>query len=320
MNYVHEPVMLEEVIDYLKPKIGEKFIDGTLGGGGYTLAISKLIGESGEIIAIDLDRDAISNTKTKIKKEKINNIKLINGNFKDLSKIIQDNYKKESIGKFDGIVFDLGLSSYQLEDRSRGFSFRMDAPIDMEFDGKNRESEVSKTEEILNNYNEEDLIKILKELGEERFARNIVRNIIKYRENKEIKTTGQLVAIIKDSIPKRFQRGKIHPATKTFQALRIATNTELQNLEEMLPQAMKLLKKGGRIVIVTFHSLEDRIVKHFFKDESKECICPPKFPICQCDHKASFKIITKKPIVPTEEEVLKNPRSRSAKLRAAEKI
>ncbi len=322
MKYVHEPVMLEEVIEYLKPKIGGKFIDCTLGGGGYTLAISKIIGGTGELIAIDLDQDAISNTKLKIKKEKISNIKLANGNFKDLSKIIQDNYKEERFGQFDGIVFDLGLSSYQLEDGTRGFSFRMDAPIDMSF-GRRHEDELKNTnttKEILNNYSEEELAKILKEFGEERFARNIARNIVKYREIGSIKRTKELVDIILDSIPKRFQRGKIHPATKTFQALRIATNTELQNLQAVLPQAMKLLKKGGKIAVVTFHSLEDRIVKHYFKDESKECVCPPKFPICQCDHKAIVKIITKKPILPTENEIARNTRSRSAKLRVAEKI
>lgn len=314
--------MLDEVIEYLRPEAGGKFIDCTLGGGAYARAISELVGDKGEVLAIDLDRDAIKNTEERIKKEKIKNIKLANGNFKDLSKIIKDIYKKESLGEFDGIVLDLGLSSYQLEDRARGFSFRIDAPLDMSFGQKYEDSEHegNKTKNIVNNYGEEELVRILKEFGEEKFAGNIARNIIKYRKEKNINSTGQLVEIIENSIPKKFKNGKIHPATKTFQALRIATNEEINNLEEVLPQALRLLKKGGRLAVVTFHSLEDRIVKHFFKFESRDCVCPPKFPVCQCGHKAGVKIITKKPVLPTREEILKNNRSRSAKLRVAEKI
>ena len=313
--------MLKEVIEYLKPKAGGYFIDCTLGGGGYTLALAEKVGKQGKVIAIDLDEDAIKNTQFKIKSLKLNNIELINGNFKDLSKIVQNIFKEERGRKFNGIVFDLGLSLHQLQDRTRGFSFLLDAPLDMSFShqGKDGQSSESQTTDIVNNYSERELEKIIREYGEEKFSRQISRKIVLYRQNKKIETSKELADIVSEAVPNRFKKGKINPATKTFQALRIATNDELGSLEEVLPQALDLLAGGGRLVVVSFHSLEDRIVKKFFKQESRDCLCPPNFPVCQCGHSAIIKILTKKPIIPASDEVEKNSRSRSAKLRAVEK-
>lgn len=322
MEYKHIPVMLKEVIEYLDPKEGENFIDCTLGGGGYTAEILKKVGAKGSVLAFDADEMAIKNAKQKFKNK--TNIKIIHENFKNLQTIINEASEKEIPKKqkadgYNGIVFDLGISSAQLEDRNRGLSFQLDAPLDMSFDQRAENTEHG-TEYIVNKYKQEELEKIFKEYGEEKFSRSIAKKIVEARKEDEIKTTGQLVEIIRSAIPKRFQNSKIHPATKVFQALRIETNQELESLQEVLPQAVELLKEGGRLVIVSFHSLEDRIVKHFFKRESKACLCPPKQMICNCDHEAKIKIITKKIVVPTEEEVTINPRARSAKLRAAIRI
>jgi len=306
-------------MDNLRPQEGGCFIDCTLGGAGYTLALRERIGESGRILSIDLDPLAIANAENKIRENQYQNIKLANDNFKNLSKIIRENHAGESAG-FDGIVLDLGLSSAQLEDRNRGFSFVADSALKMEMGATGGESGIISTEIIVNKWKEEELTKIIKEYGEEGFAGRIARRIVEARKDKAITTTGQLVDIIRSAIPKKFQNQKIHPATRTFQALRIATNGELRNIEEVLPQALDALKPGGRIAVVSFHSLEDRIVKNFFRSEAKDCICPPLAPVCCCEHEPRLKIITKKIIEPSEEEVRVNPRSRSAKLRVAEKI
>jgi len=314
MDYKHVPVMLKEVLENLNPKTGENFIDCTLGGGGYSFAIAKLIGKKGKVLAADLDELAINNAKKKIKKDKITNITLAHDNFKNLSKIFKKYFKEEcKINRVDGIVFDLGLSSAQLEDQSRGFSFKLDAPLIMNFAGKSDDDLTAR--DIVNTWSQLELEKIIKEYGEERFAKSISRQIVESRKNREINTTDELVNIIKLAVPKKYLYAKIHPATRTFQALRIAVNDELESLRLVLPQALELLKPGGRLVIISFHSLEDRIVKHFFKDEARDCICPPSLPLCQCNHKSQLKIITKKPILPGEEEIFKNPRARSAKLR-----
>jgi 16S rRNA (cytosine1402-N4)-methyltransferase len=325
MTYRHTPVMLKEVLEYLKLKTKNNIIDCTLGGGGYTIAIAKRVGKDGRVIAIDADEMAIENFQQKIKEQKIKNVILYHENFIVLSQIIKKvsadfagskgNDKK--IPCFHGIVFDLGLSGAQLEDRNRGFSFQSDDPLDMAFGAGATVS----TSEIINYWPLEKLTKIFRDYGEEKFAYKIAQNIIAYRKNKIIKTTKELADIIAASIPRKFKaKSKIHPATKVFQALRIVTNNELENLEKVLPEAARLLTAGGRIVVVSYHSLEDRIVKNFFKKESQDCLCPTSLPICQCDHKASLKIITKKPLGPLKEEVLSNPRSRSAKMRVAEKI
>lgn len=314
MNYRHTPVMLSEAIEYLKPFPGGTFIDCTLGGGGYTEAIVKKVGGSGRVVAIDADEMAINNAKIKFKDN--NNVLLVHDNFKDLSKITNQLAETEQNMLFDGIVFDLGLSGAQLEDQSRGISFQLAAPLDMAFGVGGVD-----TGKIVNNWAEGEIRRIIKDYGEEKFANSIARNISKARKIKSIKTTDELLEIIKMSVPAAYRHNqKIHFATRTFQALRIATNNELENLEKALAATIEILKPGGRLVVISYHSLEDRIVKTFLKNESKNCICSSQVPICQCNHQAKFKIITKKPLVPSEEEIKINPRARSAKMRVAEKI
>ena len=287
--------MLNEILEYLKPKLGQKYIDCTLGGAGYTVAIAKKVGDSGQVIGIDLDELAIKHAQEIISEQKLKNIILINDNFKNLKKEITGKFSKSE--KFDGIVFDLGLSSAQLDDEARGFSFKGERPLDMSFGPVNEKS----TEEIINHYSLLELTKIFQEYGEEKHAYQIAKAIIKARQEKTIKTTGDLVSIIEKTIPFRY-RSKIHPATRVFQALRMETNEELTSLLEVLPDALSLLKPKGRLVVVSFHSGEDRIVKRFFKGES------------------SVKILTKRPLIPSDSETEANPRARSAKLRVAEKI
>jgi len=321
MKYNHTPVMLDEVIEYLNPSLGGYFIDCTLGGGGYTFKISELIGKDGFVLATDMDSLAIKNAEKRKKEEKKKNIILVNDNFKNLQSIIQENisnkiFTEQKYNIFDGVVFDLGLSSAQLDDQSRGFSFRHNAPLNMAFG----DIEDRNTKKIINQFSLRALTKIFKEYGEEKHAYFIARAIVEERKNKKIDTTEALVNIIAENVPNSYKNKKIHFATKIFQALRIATNDELKNIEKVLPLALKFLRPGGRIVVVSFHSLEDRIVKHFFKEESRDCVCPPEVPICQCNHERRLKIITKKPLRASENEIEKNPRSRSALLRVAEKI
>ena len=315
MEYKHTPVMLKEAMGYLAIKPGNNYIDCTLGGGGYTAALAKKVLPEGKILAIDLDEMAINNFKFKILNLKLSNIILAHGNFKNLSEMVKEYFTADA--KFDGIVFDLGLSGAQLEDRSRGFSFNLTgAPLGMNFGEEIGE----RAENIINSLEAEELAKIFRDYGEEKFAYKIALAIAAERRSARITATDQLVKIITGAIPKRFLRGKIHPATKVFQSLRLAVNRELPNLREALPQAVSLLKSGGKLVVISYHSLEDRIVKQYFKEEAKDCLCPPARPVCQCGHKALIKILTRKVLRSTGEEVLNNPRARSAKLRAAEKI
>lgn len=322
MAYRHVPVLFEEVIEYLDPRPGENFIDCTLGGGGYTLEISKRILPEGKVLAIDLDCQAIENTKKNLACRQAGNKKniiLAHDNFGNLSKIVKECWQNKNT-KFDGIVFDLGLSSAQLEDKCRGFSFQLDAPLNMAF-GQETKNKKQETINIINQWSETELVKILKEYGEERFAKSIAKVIVSKRKRKEISTTKDLVGAIEEAVPASYiNNRKIHFATRTFQALRIATNNELENLEKALEQSIGLLKKNGKLIVVSFHSLEDRIVKNFFKKESKDCVCPKNAPICQCEHKVKIKILTKKVITPSEKEKKQNPKSRSAKMRVAIKI
>jgi 16S rRNA (cytosine1402-N4)-methyltransferase len=312
MEHKHTPVMLKEVIEYLKPTLGGNFIDCTLGGGGYSRAILERVGESGKVLAIDLDELAINQAQANIQKQ---NLILVHDNFKNLQKITEKYFSPDK--RFAGIIFDLGLSSAQLADQSRGFSFNLSgSPLGMNF---NRHTQ-TKAEQIINHWSLADLTKIFKDYGEEKFAHRIALAIMAKRRSKRIATTDELVEIIVSTIPKKFQVAKIHPATKVFQALRLAVNQELENLRIALPQAVNLLKSAGRLAVVSYHSLEDRIVKQYFKQESQNCLCPPEWPVCRCGHRAQLKILTPKVLRPRQEEVLANPRARSAKLRAAEKI
>jgi len=310
---VHVPVLLNEVIKYLDPKPNQNFIDCTLGGGGHTAAILKLTGPRGKVLGIDLDVRAIEVAKQKVlgSKLQVSRLVAVQDNFKNLKEIVlQNNFQNIS-----GILFDLGFSSMEIADPKKGFSFQIDAPLDMRYG-----EEGITAEEIVNHSREKELEKIFREYGEERFPGRIARVICEARKTQPIKTTFQLVEIIRGVVPKKFQHGRIHFATKVFQALRIAVNDELESLKKVLPEAMEILTPGGRLAVISFHSLEDRIVKQFFKKESSGCVCPKSVPVCQCGHQAILKILNKKPIVPSEEEATQNPRSRSAKLRVAEKL
>lgn len=298
MPYVHQSVMLEEILKYLQAKSGQIFVDCTLGGAGYTLALAEKVGPSGKILGIDLDDLAIRNASEQITNKKLSNIVLVQDNFKNLKTVVSDNFPVGT--KIQGIVFDLGLSSAQLDDEARGFSFKGDRPLDMAFG----ETEKNSTTAIVNNYSLPELTRIFRVYGEEKQAYRIAKAIIARRREKRIKTTADLVAIIEEVSPFRFY-SKIHPATRIFQALRMETNEELKSLEEVLPDALELLAPKGRIVVVSFHSGEDRIVKRFFRTASDL---------------GKVKLLTKKPLIPSEVETSSNSRARSAKLRAAEKI
>lgn len=298
-DYSHIPVMLGEALEYLAPQPGGLYFDGTLGGGGYAFALAKIAARQGGVIATDLDPAALTHARRRLAEIPDANLVLVNDNFCNLEEVIAASIFADR--KFDGFVFDLGLSSAQLDDEARGFSFRQDAPLDMAFGGSH------KTEQLVNRLSEQSLKKILSEFGEERFSGRIATAIVSARRRQSITTTGQLAEIITQAVPPAFRRGPRHPATQTFQALRIATNDELENIRCALPAAFKRLKAGGRIVVVSFHSLEDRIVKHYFRELTRG-----EDPVA--------RLLTKKPISPTTAEIAANPRARSAKLRALEKM
>lgn len=311
MKYEHIPVLLEEVIFNLKPEPGQNLVDATLGGGGYTKAILEKVRPGGKVLAIDLDARAIENLKS----ESLNPKSLIlhHGNFKDTDKII----KHHNFPAPDGIVADLGLSSGELDSSGRGFSFQKTEPLDMRFD----QSQPEDAKFILNNYEESKLKKIFEDYGEEKFARQIARKVNSYKLSAgSIKHTNELYEIIKDSLPKPVKHKADDSARRIFQALRIAVNHELENLENFLPKAFDVLKPGGRLAVVSFHSLEDRAVKQFFNSLAKGCICPPEFPQCLCGKNPRGRILTKKPVLAGPEELKNNPRAKPAKLRVIEKI
>ncbi|MFA5076428.1 MAG: 16S rRNA (cytosine(1402)-N(4))-methyltransferase RsmH [Patescibacteria group bacterium] len=318
MNNIHVPVLLNEVISYLDPQPGQNFIDATLGGGGYTLEIAKRISPQGQVLAIDLDQQAISRFSKELaepgNKKIKKNIKIVQGNFRDLKQIVYDQH----FNQISGIVLDLGLSSNQLQDSSRGFSFQGSGFLDMRFDPVGNSTTAHW---LINNLNKEKLNELLRTYGEEPLARPISKIISETRRAKEIYSVAELAELVSQVYKKYYHRpGKIHPATRTFQALRIAVNAELENLAKVLPSALELLPSGGRLAVVSFHSLEDRIVKNFFRQESGDCICPKEIPVCCCSHQAQLKILTRKPIIANEAELNQNSRARSAKLRVAQKI
>ena len=324
----HVPVMLKEVVEGLHLTNGDTVVDATLGGGGHALEIARKIfperreprQREGRLVAIDADSGALERFRAEAGSDAFlgsllteERLMLIHGNYGELGTILEN----LRLSEVDAIVADLGFSSDQIEDPSRGFSFMEDGPLDMRL---NQGTELT-AERIVNTYSESDLARLLREYGDESESRRIVRAIIHLRKEKPLETTGALRECIEKALPKKFRgQYKIHPATKTFQALRIAVNQEYEHLEKFLDQAVEKLKPGGRLGIISFHSGEDRIVKQKFRVFAKGCICPPEFPLCRCGRPPLLRIITTKPLEPTEEEKRLNPRSRSAKLRIAEKI
>ncbi|MBT4722248.1 16S rRNA (cytosine(1402)-N(4))-methyltransferase RsmH [Candidatus Falkowbacteria bacterium] len=304
----HKPVLLEEVLEFLNPQANQNIVDCTLGGGGHAKAILERTSPNGILVGLDWDKEAIKKAKVTLKKYK-NRVIYANSSYVDIQKVIYD----KKIDKVDAILLDLGLSSDQLEG-DRGFSFLLDDALDMRF---NQEENELTAAEIINNYSAGKIERLLRENAEEEHARRIVKAITEARKRAPIETSKQLADLIEFELPRR---GRIHPATKTFQALRIAVNSEFENVKKGLEHCLEVLSPGGRLGVISFHSLEDKIVKQFFKTESKDCLCPRELPVCRCNHTARVKKITKKPVGSTELEIKENPRSRSAKLRVIEKI
>ena len=304
---VHQPVLLEEAMEALTVQPGGQYIDCTAGGGGHTEAMLDRCLPDGHVLAIDADSNAISAARLRLDRFQ-NHLTLLHGSYTNLMEIINAN----GFGPADGVIFDLGLSSLQLEASGRGFSFRRDEPLDMRF---NPNSDGPTAADIVNEYSEGELVYLLRSYGEEPRARSIARALVRYRP---FDSAAHLASVVTGVA--RSSRGGIHPATRTFQALRIATNNELDNLKIGLEQAMDALKPGGRLAVISYHSLEDRIVKDTFRTESKGCICPTEILQCECNHVARLKTITRKIIVPTPDEKIRNPRSRSARMRVAEHL
>ena len=308
MKFKHTPVLLNECIEGLKIKPDGIYVDGTLGGAGHSKEILKRLSSKGLLIGIDRDEDALNAAKENLKEFK--NVKYIHGNHDEICEIL----KKLEIKKVDGILLDLGVSSYQLDERNRGFSYMGDNSLDMRMDKQQKLT----AKDVVNDYSEEELADIIFNYGEERFARNIARNICKAREEKQIETTAQLVDIIEKSIPKSKQKDG-HPAKRTFQAIRIEVNNEIKPLYNTVLDSIKVLNEGGRLCIITFHSLEDRAVKNAYVEAQGKCTCPKELPYCVCGYKSFGKIINKKPIEACEKEKQENTRSKSGKLRIFER-
>lgn len=311
MEYKHESVLINEVIEQLKIRPDGIYADGTLGGGGHSFQIAARLSDGGKLIGIDQDEDAVEAAGRHLSVYKDRCI-LVHDNYENMVSIV----KGLGFDKVNGILLDLGVSSYQLDNAERGFSYNQDAPLDMRMDQTNPLS----AKEVVNEWSEEELVRILREYGEERYASNIARNIVREREKKPIERTGQLVTIIRSSIPMKMQERGGNPCKRSFQAIRIAVNRELEVLSESIDGMIDLLAPGGRFCIITFQSLEDRIVKDAFRKNENPCICPPEFPVCVCGRKSKGTVITKKAIVPSAEEIRHNKRASSAKLRVFEKI
>ena len=310
MEFKHVSVLLDECINALNIKEDGIYVDCTLGGAGHSSEIVKRLSGDGRLIGFDQDKDALKAAGERLKDYK--NVTYVHSNFYAIYDVLTD----LGIDGVDGILMDLGVSSYQLDNGERGFSYMQDAPLDMRM---NRENEFS-AYEIVNTYSEEELYRIIKEYGEEKFAKRIASFIVKNREEKNIETTLELVEIIKAAIPAKARREGPHPAKRTFQAIRIEVNKELEIISKTILDGVKKLNKGGRMAIITFHSLEDRIVKNTFKELANPCTCPSEFPVCVCNRKPEVKLISRKPIEASKEELEFNPRSRSAKLRIIEKL
>lgn len=310
MEFKHKSVLLEETIENLKIKPDGIYVDGTLGGGGHSYHIAEQLSSNGRLIGIDQDADAIA-AATKRLEPFSDRVTIVRNNYCNFEQVL----KELSIDKVDGIVLDLGVSSYQLDTAERGFTYKTDAPLDMRMDQRQQLT----AKDIVNTYSEFDLYRIIRDYGEDRFAKNIARHIVSARQIKPIETTFELNEVIKAAIPMKVRAVGGHPAKKTFQAIRIELNHELDVLEDSIDTMIDHLNDKGRICIITFHSLEDRIVKTRFRNCENPCTCPPDFPVCVCGKKSKGKVITRKPIVPSEEELEENKRSKSSKLRVFER-
>ena len=310
MNFKHQSVLLDETIENLNIQPDGIYVDGTLGGGGHAFHVCKQLGENGRFIGIDQDAAAIAAAGERLSRFG-DKVTIVRSNYSDMKQVL----KELGISKVNGIVLDLGVSSYQLDTVERGFTYRENAPLDMRMDQRQEKT----ARDIVNGYSERELYGIIRDYGEDKFAKNIAKHIVREREEKVIETTDELTEIIKAAIPMKFRVVGGHPAKRTFQAIRIELNHELDVLKDHLNEMVELLDKNGRICIITFHSLEDRIVKNIFKKCENPCECPPSFPACVCGKKSLGRVITRKPILPSEEELEVNPRSKSAKLRVFER-
>lgn len=310
MDFEHASVLLDETIRELKIKPDGIYVDGTLGGGGHAIHVLNRLSEKGRYIGIDQDEDAIR-ASTKRLAPFQDKVTIVRDNYVNMPKVLKD----LGISRVDGILLDLGVSSFQLDEKDRGFTYREDVPLDMRMDQRQTFS----ARDIVNGYSEQELFHIIRDYGEDKFAKNIAKHIAAEREKAPIETTGQLIEVIKHAIPMKVRAVGGHPAKRTFQAIRIECNRELEVLKTSLDQMIELLNPEGRLCIITFHSLEDRIVKRAFRKNEKPCTCPPNFPICTCGNESKGKVITRKPILPTEEELMRNKRAKSSKLRVFER-
>ena len=311
MAFEHVSVLLYETVDGLNVRPDGIYVDATLGGGGHAFEVCSRLNDKGRFIGIDQDADAVKAAEERLEGfgEKVT---IIRSNYRDMKPQLQT----IGVGKVDGIVLDLGVSSYQLDTAERGFSYRVDAPLDMRMDQRQKMT----ARDIVNRYSEAELCRVIRDYGEDRFAKNIAKHIVAEREKEPIETTGQLNEIIRHAIPMKIQKTSGHPSKRTFQAIRIELNRELDVLRDSLDDMIDMLNPGGRICIITFHSLEDRIVKSIFRQNENPCTCPSHFPVCVCGKASKGKVITRKPILPSEEEMESNSRSKSAKLRIFERV
>ena len=316
IEYRHIPVLLAECLEHLQLETKHTFVDATLGGAGHSIEAAKLLGSAGTLIGIDQDTVALKAARARLQtipEESRPELKLLHGNFGSMDELLV----QACVPEVDAFLFDLGVSSVQIDTPSRGFSFKEDGPLDMRMDpGKHTLT----AEEIVNHYNEADLARVIRNYSDEKWASRIASFIVKARQDAPIQTSAQLVEIVKAAIPASARRAGGHPAKRTFQALRIEVNSELDVLRDALESAVRWLSPGGRLVVISYHSLEDRIVKDVFKQASTGCTCPPGLPVCACGNKPILKIITRKPVLPTAAEIERNPRARSAKLRVAERL
>lgn len=310
MEFKHKSVLLYETVDQLNIKPDGIYVDGTLGGGGHSYEIASRLSDKGRLIGIDQDEDAIKAACERLKPF-MDRVTIVRNNYCNMDKVLDE----LSIDKVDGIMLDLGVSSYQLDTAERGFTYNVDAKLDMRMDQR---QEVT-ARDIVNDYSEYDLYRIIRDYGEDRFAKNIAKHIVAARQKKPIETTFELNEIIKAAIPMKVRATGGHPSKRTYQAIRIELNRELEVLENSIDMMIDRLNKGGRLCIITFHSLEDRIVKVRYKNNENPCTCPPSFPTCVCGKKSKGKVITRKPIIPSEEELEENSRSKSSKLRVFER-